>query len=310
MPKPAKTSQVLRGIAILALVAAGMCLQNPVTEKIFGGASAWFSLRPSSEPAVLLSSTYLLVVTVRLFWWAALAGFAYLIDKDASQGVFRRSSQPFALFLKGLGIGLLVMAGTILAIVALGDAQLKASPGTAWTHVLYGGKWLLGEVVGAAGEELLYRGLILVAVSRIAGTKAAIFVSAFAFTLGHVLNPGASLIWMIRLFAAGLLLCYSVLRTGSLWWAIGYHAGWNWMSAPFFGAAGSGYIDEGHIFSFGPAGPNWVTGGAVGPEGSVFAFLAVLLGAFLLLVTTPSAQWPGSQGSKLTGGWRRPRSRF
>ncbi len=310
MPKPAKASQALRAIAILALVAAGMYLQNPVTEKIFGGANAWFSLRSSSASAVLLSSTYLMVVTVRLFWWAVLAGFAYLIDQNASHGIFQRSSQPFALFLKGLGIGLLVMAGTILAIVALGDAQLKATSGTAWTHVLYGGKWLLGEVVGAVGEELLYRGLILVAVSRIAGTKAAVFVSALVFSLGHVLNPGASFIWLIRLFAAGLLLCYSVFRTGSLWWAIGYHAGWNWMSAPFFGAAGSGYIDEGHIFSFVPAGSNWVTGGAVGPEGSVFAYLAVLLGALLLLVTTASVRLPGSPDSKLTGDWRHPRSRF
>ena len=310
MPKQAKTSQVFRAIAILAMVAVGIYLQNPVTEKILQGARAWFPMRLTPAPDVLLSSTYLLIVAVRLLWWAALAGFAYLVDKDASHDVFRRNTQPFALFLKGLGIGLLVMAGTILAIVALGDAQLKASSGTAWTHVLYGGKWFLGEVVGAAGEELLYRGLILVAVSRIVGTKAAIFVSAFAFSLGHILNPGASLIWMIRLFVAGLLLCYSVLRTGSLWWAIGYHAGWNWMSAPFFGAAGSGYIDEGHIFSFVPTGPNWVTGGAVGPEGSAFAFLAVLLGALLLLVTAPSAGLLGSPGSKLTGDWRCPGSRF
>ena len=92
--------------------------------------------------------------------------------------------------------------------------------------------------------------------------------------------------WLFRLFLQGVLLAYAVFRTGSLWWSVGYHTGWNWASAPLFGAAGSGYLDAGHIFDFTPTGATIVTGGVVGPEGSIFAFAAVLLASVLLVLTT------------------------
>ena len=95
---------------------------------------------------------------------------------------------------------------------------------------------------------------------------------------------------MVRLFGAGLLLAYSVLRSGSIWWAIGYHAGWNWASAPLFGAAGSGYSDQGHIFTFLPTGPAIITGGSVGPEGSALAFIAVIVATAVLLLTIKPKQ--------------------
>lgn len=96
----------------------------------------------------------------------------------------------------------------------------------------------------------MFRGLVLVLASRLLGIRMAIVISALAFSLAHGANPGASYIWMVRLAAAGMLLGYSVFRSGTLWWGIGYHAGWNFASAPLFGAVGSGYLDQGHIFAF------------------------------------------------------------
>ncbi len=83
-----------------------------------------------------------------------------------------------------------------------------------------------------------------------------------------------------------MLLAYAVYRTRSFWWSIGYHAGWNWASAPLFGAAGSGYLNQGHLLDFTPTGSAWITGGAVGPEGSIFAFVAVLCACGLLFAFT------------------------
>jgi CAAX protease family protein len=174
-------------------------------------------------------------------------------------------------------------------ILTVGDAQLRLSPGTASIHAAYGIAWLLGEIIGAAGEEVLFRGLILVLASRLFGVRIAIVISALAFSLAHGANPGTRYIWMVRLAAAGMLLAYSVVRSGTLWWGIGYHAGWNFASAPLFGAVGSGYLDQGHIFSFLPSGNPLVTGGPVGPEGSAFAFLAVVIGfGFLILTVHPN----------------------
>ena len=85
-------------------------------------------------------------------------------------------------------------------------------------------------------------------------------ISGLMFSGLHLSNHGATRIWLLRLFLQGVLLAYAVFRTGSLWWSVGYHTGWNWVSAPFFGAVGSGYLDEGHIFKFYPRGSAWVSG--------------------------------------------------
>lgn len=113
-------------------------------------------------------------------------------------------------------------------------------------------------------------------------------VSGLAFSLLHLGNPGVTWVWLLRLFAQGVLLAYAVYRTSSVWWSVGYHTGWNWASAPLFGAAGSGYLDQGHILDFTPTGSKWLTGGEVGPEGSVFAFVAVLVALCLLILVTPN----------------------
>jgi hypothetical protein len=65
-------------------------------------------------------------------------------------------------------------------------------------------------------------------------------------------------------------------------------------SAPLFGAAGSGYLNQGHLFEFTPRGSVLITGGAVGLEGSVYAYLAMLVALILLVVT-------GTDGSHLRG---------
>lgn len=187
---------------------------------------------------------------------------------------------------RGLLTGILVMAGAILAIIVSGAAHAAYLQDSPIVAAGYGLAWLATSVIGAAAEEIFYRGLLFIALDRVGGKVLAIVGSALAFAWMHGANPGASPIWLVRLFCQGLLLAYAVIRTGSLWWSIGYHAGWNWASAPLFGAAGSGYGNEGHVLTFSPTGSAWITGGDVGPEGSIFAFVAVMAAAGLLLATT------------------------
>jgi membrane protease YdiL (CAAX protease family) len=279
-------SKHLRTVVALAVVAAGYFLQDSSLTIFYHSVRSWLGILPAATPHTLVCSAYNLLVSIRLIWWIAITALVAVIDAPGIAAVLHYDKRQATNFLKGLAIGLAVMAATVLTIVAVGDAQLLRSAGSATVHLAYGAAWLVGEILGSAGEELLFRGLILVLTARLFGIRTAMVVSALAFSLAHGANPGASYIWMVRLGAAGLLLAYSVFRSGSLWWAIGYHAGWNFASAPLFGAAGSGYIDQGHIFTFLPSGSNLITGGAVGPEGSVFAFVAVVIATVLFLFTT------------------------
>jgi hypothetical protein len=78
--------------------------------------------------------------------------------------------------------------------------------------------------------------------------------------------------------------CVSVRVSGSAWWAIGCHAGWDWAETFFYGTADSGLTPRGHYLTSMPAGnPLW-SGGTDGPEGSLLVLGVILLLLVALLV--------------------------
>jgi len=74
----------------------------------------------------------------------------------------------------------------------------------------------------------------------------------------------------------GLVAAFALWRTGNLWFPIGMHASWDWGESYFYGTPDSGQLARGHFLNSSPHGPNWLSGGTVGPEGS-WLVLAVLI---------------------------------
>ncbi|HEY6291801.1 MAG TPA: hypothetical protein VI455_09615, partial [Terriglobia bacterium] len=70
-------------------------------------------------------------------------------------------------------------------------------------------------------------------------------------------------------------------RTGSLWFAIGLHASWDYSESFLYSVPDSGAMIPGHLLNSSFHGPVWLTGGAVGPEGSALVFV-VIGGLFLI----------------------------
>jgi hypothetical protein len=83
-----------------------------------------------------------------------------------------------------------------------------------------------------------------------------------------------------------------IRRTGTLWFALGYHAAWDWAETFFYGTPDSGLIGVGHFLNTSYHGPTWLTGGSAGPEGSMFTFLVLCLCAFLIHLRFPNAIYP------------------
>jgi len=149
----------------------------------------------------------------------------------------------------------------------------------AWKFALFWGVVFL--LVGFS-EEFLFRGYTLFTLSRgITFWPAAVALSLL-FGGVHLGNPGES--WRGALSAGliGLFFCFTLRRTGSLWFAVGMHASWDWAESYFYGVPDSGLITQGHFLTPSFQGPAWLTGGSVGPEGSllVFVVLAILFAAF------------------------------
>lgn len=113
----------------------------------------------------------------------------------------------------------------------------------------------------------------------------AAWVTSTFFGWVHTSNGGENWIGIFSAGAIGFVFCVSIRVTGSAWWAIGCHAGWDWAETYFYGTADSGVVAQGHYLSASPVGnPLW-SGGSDGPEGSVLIIgVLILLLAWLLVV--------------------------
>jgi uncharacterized protein len=177
----------------------------------------------------------------------------------------------------------------------------------------YGAVWLVGFILVAVFEESLLRGYVqftlgrgLASLYRMAfreapstraravGFWAAAVGLSFLFGAGHGSNPGESPIGLVSAGLIGLVFCLTLWRTGSLWWALGFHAAWDWAQSFVFGVADSGMMVRFHLMGTHPLGKVLLSGGATGPEGS-----ALILGEMVLVVRL--VLWTVPKGSVVSG---------
>lgn len=157
-------------------------------------------------------------------------------------------------------------------------------------HVDAIGAWaVLAPALGLAAtsgyiEEVIFRGVLFRIVEGALGTWSALVITAALFGLAHLGNPNASLYGAAAIgIEAGLLLGAAYVLTRRLWFAIGIHFGWNFMQAGIFGPHVSGR-QVGSILESRLSGPDVLSGGSLGVEGSVFAVAVCLLASFALLL--------------------------
>jgi CAAX protease family protein len=153
--------------------------------------------------------------------------------------------------------------------------------GTIALHGLDIWKWAtiygLVFVLVALREEFRSRGYGLYTLSAGIGFwPAAILWSAF-FGYSHHGNSGEAWIGLFNAGLFGLLACFLLRRTGDLWMPIGLHVTFDWGETYFYGVPDSGQVLPGHLLNSHSAGPAWLSGGTVGPEGSVLCTLMVIV---------------------------------
>ena len=152
--------------------------------------------------------------------------------------------------------------------------------------------WGAAFLAVSISEEFTFRGYLLFSLAkRLRFWPAAIFISVL-FGAAHVPNHGETALGIVQVVGTGLLFCLMIRRTGNLWFALGYHAMWDWAQTFFFGTPDSGLVGVGRYLNSSVQGPDWLTGGSAGPEGSVLALLVLLLCALLIHVRFPKAIYP------------------
>lgn len=124
----------------------------------------------------------------------------------------------------------------------------------------------------AAGEEIIFRGVLFRWIDEKWGFWWAIGISALIFGIIHITNPGGTLWSSIAIaIEAGLLLGAAYKWSGTLWVPIGIHWAWNYSQGNIFGFAVSGQPAGESLLHAQVQGSEWLTGGAFGAEASVVA---------------------------------------
>lgn len=124
-------------------------------------------------------------------------------------------------------------------------------------------------------EEFLFRGYTQFTLGDGIGFWPAALLLSLGFGAAHLSNPGEGWVGAASVALVGIFFAFTLYRTGNLWYAVGLHASFDWGESFLYSVPDSGLLVPGHLSNSVLHGPKWLTGGTVGPEGSVFCFLTV-----------------------------------
>lgn len=187
----------------------------------------------------------------------------------------------FSGYLTGLVIGLLMMSAMIGLTVVTNVGSFVPVSGPMEGMPALGGIILVwfGWMVQASAEETLYRGWMLQSIGIRSNPWTGVVVSSVCFAAVHSLNNGFSPLVLCNLVLFGLFLALYRIADGSLWGVCAWHTIWNWALGNLYGADVSGSPPQGgRLFHITIAGPDWLTGGPFGLEGSVLTTVIFIFG--------------------------------
>jgi membrane protease YdiL (CAAX protease family) len=282
----------------------------------------WFlgddgSVRPlwrSAMFVILSVSLYLLIVpslySATRGWpkelgWplrSAVLSVAFLLETWLLLAFFdRRSFRTLGLwfytgwareFAAGIAVGAALMGSVVLAMAAARAVTYHAFAADELTGVL---TWAVILLLAATMEEVLFRGYGMQRLIEAIGEPGGVLVFSALFAALHMSNPGSTTISSVNTFLAGILLSLAYLKTRALWLPIALHWSWNFLQGQVFSLPISGFNFGPRLFKTEVSGPQWISGGSYGPEGSivltVVCILAILwMGQTKAICTSPAME--------------------
>ena len=195
-------------------------------------------------------------------------------------------------FWEGSLWGFAMLSAILLVLNATGHFQIDSVALHGAAIVRYALAWGAVFFAVAINEEFTFRGYMVFSIAKRARFWRAALISSAIFGAAHLPNPGENAFGILQVVAIGMLFCLMIRRTGNLWFALGFHAAWDWAETFFYGTPDSGLLGVGRLLNTSSRGPVWLTGGSAGPEGSALVFVAIFLCALLIHLRFPKAIYP------------------
>lgn len=271
---PERRGALARAIAFLAIAAAMIAALLFGLKHAFGVAADFdhptLAMILGVEAALALLTVGLPAVVLRL------------VTKDPS--ALFGLGQPLRLrpFSVGLIGGVAAMTLVLAAIAMLGGLRFGAPVLPPLALLGYGAAYAVVFILVGISEEGLLRGYALIQLSRAIGFWPAAILTSLVFVALHLGHSNETAIGLAQVGVFGLLMAISVWRTGGIWFALGFHAAWDFTETFLFGVPDSGAESVASLITSTSSGPAWLTGGNAGPEGSLIVFLPLGLLALWL----------------------------
>ena len=192
-------------------------------------------------------------------------------------GLERNAAEPKKIAYGSL-LGFLPIAVPCAALLLAGELKSVPQPDGSWWGAT--GLSFANLLPAAFGEELLLRGYIFAVLREAMGTRWTLISTSVVFGLLHLTNPGADAQSIAIVMMAGFFLGSIFLATRSLYAATAAHFVWNWFMAAALHTPVSGLAVQTPDYRVIDNGPDWLTGGAWGPEGG----FAAVVGMFVVLI--------------------------
>jgi membrane protease YdiL (CAAX protease family) len=288
-------------VIFIALMAVMLFCANRIAHKIHPPAPK------TANSAVAITATQGLIGEAVPFLLILLATWIMSkIERRPNSVYGLGGSRKLPHFLAGLAWGVTCLSLLVLTLWKTGLLVIDSRLIFGSNILRWGAIWLVGFLLVGLTEEYLTRGYMQYTLTRgLAGIYEWIFktrhsaalgfwtsalIFSILFGLGHSNNPGESPIGLLSAGLAGIVFCLSLWRTGSLWWAIGFHTSWDWAQSFLYGVADSGIMVQHHLLATHPVGKPILSGGATGPEGSIFIIAILALVSIIILFTLPRAR--------------------
>ena len=205
-------------------------------------------------------------------------------------------SRRFVLFLYGLICGLVALTLLVGLLMMFGLLHLDGIQIGGMAAIKYGIDWGIVFLLVGLYEEYLMRGYLQATLTRGIGFWWGAIILSTLFGCAHISNTGESPVGIFSAALVGLVFCISLWYLKTLWWAIGFHAAWDWAQSYFWGTADSGLLAKGHLFGVHPQGNIIWSGGATGPEGSLLVIPLLLIVALFMWLAWHSKKTIAAEG--------------
>ncbi|WP_105617154.1 CPBP family intramembrane glutamic endopeptidase [Vallitalea okinawensis] len=219
------------------------------------------------------------IVLFLLFLWVK------LVERRPFRSIGFKTRNWFLKFLQGFGLGFLLITLVVLCLFLFGMVTIDttiSAPSFDWSSLTIILLLIPAWSLQSSTEEAVARGWLMHILGARYKPVFGLLASALAFGVLHLFNAHINFLAILNIIIVGLFLGLLVIKQEHIWTVCGIHAAWNWAQGNIYGFQVSGNEVTNSLLHFKSTGPEWITGGAFGPEAGIVTTILFVVASYLI----------------------------